>query len=71
MKFQSFLTASANTPDLRSRKNDVSAALGLGLEGRLFDVARWELNLCWPLAFINQKHSQQPALSFGIGSEFL
>ena len=71
MKFHSFLTASASKQDLRSKQYDVSGAVGLGLVGRLFDVARWELNLCWPLAFINQKHSQQPALSFGIASEFL
>ena len=70
MKLQTFLTASVGSPSLQPQLTDVKAAAGVGLVGRLLDVARFELNLCVPLSLGHAKYPR-PSLQFGIGTEFL
>ena len=70
VKLQTFLTASVGSPSLQPQLTDVKAAAGVGLVGRLLDVARFELNLCVPLSLGHAKYPR-PSLQFGIGTEFL
>ena len=70
VKLQTFLTASAASPSLQPKLSDFQAAAGVGLVGKLLDVARFELNLCVPLSLGHAKYPR-PSLQFGIGTEFL
>ena len=70
VKLQTFLTASTTTPSLHPKLSDIQAAAGVGLVGKLLDVARFELNFCVPLSLGHAKYLR-PSLQFGIGTEFL
>ena len=67
MKLQTFLTASAASSTLQPKLSDFQAAAGVGLVGKLLDVARIELNLCVPLS-LGQAKYPGPSLQFGIGT---
>ena len=66
VKLQAFLSAGA-----QSGLHTVSTAAGLGLVGRLLQVARFELNLNLPLSYLGTRLASRPFLSFSLGTDFL
>ena len=69
VKFQAFVAASTANPSPQLQPADIRATAGLGFVGKLLDVARFELNLCFP--FLGSKPVSKPTLLFGIGTDFL
>ena len=72
VKLQAFLSAGAQpgTGETAGLQN-VSTAAGLGLVGRLLQVARFELNLNLPLSYLGTRLATRPFLSFCLGTDFL
>ena len=66
VKLQAFLSAGGQ-PGLHT----VSTAAGLGLVGRLLQVARFELNLNLPVSYLGTRLASSPFLSFSLGTDFL
>ena len=72
VKLQAFLSAGAQPGSAETAGlQDVSTAAGLGLVGRLLQVARFELNLNLPLSYLGTRLTSGPFLSFGLGTDFL
>ena len=71
MKFQAFVAASTANPSPQLQPADIRATAGLGFVGKLLDVARFELNLCFPFTLMGSKPVSKPTLQFGIGTDFL
>ena len=72
VKLQAFLTAGAQPGSGETGGLEgVRTAAGLGLVGRLLQVARFELNLNLPLSCLGTRLAARPFLSFGLGTDFL
>ena len=72
VKLHAFLTAGAGPGTAETGGlQDLSTGAGLGLVGRLLQVARWELNLNLPLSYLGTRLTTRPFLSFGLGTDFL
>ena len=72
VKLQAFLSAGAQPGTGETGGlHTVSTAAGLGLVGRLLQVARFELNFNLPLSYLGTRLASRPFLSFGLGTDFL
>ena len=72
VKLQAFLSAGAQPGTGETGGlHTVSTAAGLGLVGRLLQVARFELNLNLPVSYLGTRLASRPFLSFSLGTDFL
>ena len=69
VKLQTFLSAGVRSGE--PRLQNCSTAAGVGLVGRLADLARFELNLNLPLSSLGTTLAPTPFLSFSLGRDFL
>ena len=71
VKLQTFLSAGLSPLTAGTQLQAVSTAAGLGLVGRLLQVARFELNLNLPVSYLGTRLASRPFLSFSLGTDFL
>ena len=71
VKLQTFLSAGLSPLTAGTQLQAVSTAAGLGLVGRLTDLARFELNINLPLSLMGTRLEPRPFLTFSLARDFL
>ena len=71
VKLQTFLSAGLSPLTAGTQLQAMSTAAGLGLVGRLADLARFELNINLPLSLMGTRLEPRPFLTFSFARDFL